>query len=409
MKFKEINPSPRTLMTPGPVEADPRVLRAMGAHILGQFDPEFTALMNETMEMERYLFQTENKQTYVVDTTSRGGLETVLTGAICPGDKVLIPAFGRFGYLLSEILERCGAEITLLEREWGTVFAPEEIEEALKKDSYKAVACIHGETSTSMMQPLDELGKICERYGALLIVDSVATLGGAEVKVDEWKLSACISGTQKCVSAPSGAALITYNQQIEDIVKLRKRVEKGIRTESDLAGSLPHIPSNYLDLGQLEDYWSPRRLNHHTEATSMQYAVHEALRCIMEETLEARFARHKLNDQALTAGLTAMGLTIFGDIEHKMPVVTAINIPEGTDGKAIRSMLLNEFGIEIATSFGPLDGRILRIGNMGYSSQKRNILILLGALGAVMQRNGAKVSTDAGVSAAMDVYAKAEK
>lgn len=409
MKFKEINPSPRTLMTPGPVEADPRVLRAMGAHILGQFDPEFTALMNETMEMERYLFQTENKQTYVVDTTSRGGLETVLTGAICPGDKVLIPAFGRFGYLLSEILERCGAEITLLEREWGTVFAPEEIEEALKKDSYKAVACIHGETSTSMMQPLDELGKICERYGALLIVDSVATLGGAEVKVDEWKLSACISGTQKCVSAPSGAALITYNQQIEDIVKLRKRVEKGIRTESDLAGSLPHIPSNYLDLGQLEDYWSPRRLNHHTEATSMQYAVHEALRCIMEETLEARFARHKLNDQALTAGLTAMGLTIFGDLEHKMPVVTAINIPEGADGKAIRSMLLNEFGIEIATSFGPLDGRILRIGNMGYSSQKRNILILLGALGAVMQRNGVKVSTDAGVSAAMDVYAKAGK
>ena len=141
----------------------------------------------------------------------------------------------------------------------------------------------------------------------------------------------------------------------------------------------------------------------------MQYAVHEALRCIMEETLEARFARHKLNDQALTAGLTAMGLTIFGDLEHKMPVVTAINIPEGADGKAIRSMLLNEFGIEIATSFGPLDGRILRIGNMGYSSQKRNILILLGALGAVMQRNGVKVSTDAGVSAAMDVYAKAEK
>lgn len=162
MKFKEINPSPRTLMTPGPVEADPRVLRAMGAHILGQFDPEFTALMNETMEMERYVFQTQNKMTYLVDTTSRGGLETVLTGAICPGDKVLIPAFGRFGYLLAEILERCGADITLLEREWGTVFEPEEIEEALKKDSYKAVAFIHGETSTSMMQPLKEIGEICE-------------------------------------------------------------------------------------------------------------------------------------------------------------------------------------------------------------------------------------------------------
>lgn len=408
-KFKEINPSPRTLMTPGPVEADPRVLRAMSAHILGQFDPEFTALMNETMEMARYLFQTENKQTYVVDTTSRGGLETVLTGAICPGDKVLIPAFGRFGYLLAEILERCGAEITLLEREWGTVFTPEEIEDALKKNSYKAVACIHGETSTSMMQPLKELGEICERYGALLIVDSVATLGGAEVKVDEWKLSACISGTQKCVSAPSGSALITYNKQIEEIVSKRKRVEKGIRTANDIAGTLPGIPSNYLDLAQLEDYWSPRRLNHHTEATSMQYAVHEALRCIVEETLEERWARHKLNDQALVAGLNAMGLSIFGDVAHKMPVVTAINIPEGTDGKAIRGMLLDDFGIEIATSFGPLDGKILRIGNMGYSSQKRNILILLGALEAVMLQNGVKVSVGDGVAAAMEVYKNAEK
>ena len=235
-------------------------------------------------------------------------------------------------------------------------------------------------------------------------MDSVATLGGAEVKVDDWKLSACISGTQKCISAPSGSALITYNSQIEDIVKARKRVEKGIRTADDVAGSMPQIQSNYLDLGQLEDYWSPRRLNHHTEATSMQYAVHEALRCIVEETLEARFARHKLNDKALTAGLQAMGLTIFGDLEHKMPVVTAINIPEGADGKAIRGMLLNEFGIEIATSFGPLDGKILRIGNMGYSSQKRNILILLGALEAVMLRNGVKVSTGEAVKAAMDVY-----
>ena len=408
-KFKEINPSPRTLMTPGPVEADPRVLRAMSAHILGQFDPEFTELMNETMEMERYVFQTKNRQTYLVDTTSRGGLETVLTGAICPGDKVLIPAFGRFGYLLAEILERCGADITLLEKEWGTVFDPQEVEDALKKDSYKAVACIHGETSTSMMQPLKEIGEICERYGVLLIVEAVATLRGTDVKVDDWKLSASNTGTQKCISAPSGSALITYNEQIEQIVKARKRVEKGIRTADDVAGQLAGIPSNYLDLGQLEDYWSPRRLNHHTEATSMQYAVHEALRCIVEETLEARFARHQLNDRALTAGLQAMGLTIFGDLEHKMPVVTAINIPEGVDGKAIRGMMLNEFGIEIATSFGPLDGKILRIGNMGYSSQKRNILILLGALEAVMKRNGVKVSTGEAVNAAMDVYENAAK
>lgn len=403
-QFQEINPSPRTLMTPGPVEADPRVLRAMSAPILGQFDPEFTELMNETMEMERYVFQTKNRQTYLVDTTSRGGLETVLAGAVCPGDKILIPAFGRFGYLLAEILERCGAKVTLLEKEWGRVFDPQEIEDALKKDDFRAVACVHGETSTSMMQPLEEIGRICQERDVLLIVDAVATLGGTEVKVDDWKLSACISGTQKCISAPSGSSLITYGPQIEEIVKKRKRVEWGIRTEEDITGALPGIPSNYLDLGQLEDYWSPRRLNHHTEATSMQYAVHEALRCIVEETLEARFVRHRRNDQALVAGLQAMGLSIFGDLKYKMPVVTAINIPEGVDGAQIRRMLLSEFGLEIATSFGPLDGKILRIGNMGYSSQKRNILFLLGALEAVMRRCGVPVATGEAVQAALDAY-----
>ncbi|RGY96930.1 alanine--glyoxylate aminotransferase family protein [Clostridium sp. AM58-1XD] len=407
MNFKEINPSPRTLMCPGPVDADPRVLRAMSAPILGQFDPEFLGLMSETMEMARQVFQTKNDQTYTVDTTSRGGLETVLTGAICPGDKVLIPAFGRFGYLLKEILERCGAEITLLEKEWGYVFDPEEIEAELKKKSYKAVAVIHGETSTSMMQPLEEIGKLCRQYGALLLVDAVATLGGAQVKVDEWGIDACISGTQKCISAPSGSALITYNEEIEKIILSRKKVESGIRTAEDVDTTMPHIPSNYLDLAQLQDYWGPRHLNHHTEATSMQYAVHEALRCIMAEGLENRFARHTLNDKALTAGLNAMGLTIFGDVAHKMPVVTAIEIPQGVNGTKIRSELLEYFGIEIATSFGPLDGRIWRIGNMGYSSQKRNILFTLGALEAVLRQNGVKVPAGDGVAAALEVYKNA--
>ncbi len=402
--YSEINPSPRMLMTPGPVETDPRVLRAMSAHILGQFDPEFTAIMNETMEMEREVFRTKNQQTYVVDTTSRGGLETVLTGAICPGDKVLIPAFGRFGYLLAEILERCGAEITLVEREWGTVFELDEIEAELKKQSYKAVACVHGETSTSMMQPLDGLGKLCKQYGALLIVDAVATLGGADVRVDEWEIDACIAGTQKCISAPSGSALITYNSAVEEIVNLRKQVEKGIRTDADVSGTLPKIPSNYLDLGQLQDYWSPRRLNHHTEATSMQYAVHEALRCILMEGLDERLERHQLNNKALIAGIQAMELEIFGDLKHKMPVVTAIVIPEGITGAHMRAQLLQEFGIEIATSFGPLDGKILRIGNMGYSCQQRNILMTLGAIEAVLLKNGVKIPAGKAVGAAWEVY-----
>ena len=407
--YSEINPSPRTIMAPGPVEADPRVLRAMTTHIIGQFDPEFTAIMNETMKMVREVFQTQNEQAYTVDTTSRGGIETVLTAAICPGDKVLIPAFGRFGYLLAEILERCGADIHMIERPWGEVFAPEEIEAELKKGGYRAVACIHGETSTSMMQPLKEIGAICKQYGALLIVDTVATLGGVEVKVDDWKLDACISGTQKCISAPSGSALITYDKEIEKIIAKRKKVEAGIRTAEDTKAELPPIPSNYLDLAQLQDYWGPRRLNHHTEATSMQYAVHEALRCVLMEGLENRFARHALNDKALCAGLQAMGLQIFGDINNKMPMVTAVCIPEGIDGQKIRAQLLGDFGIEIATSFGPLNGRVWRIGNMGYSSQKRNILFTLGALEAVLAQNHFSLPAGEGVAAALDVYHKAEE
>ncbi|TCP96201.1 (S)-ureidoglycine-glyoxylate aminotransferase [Cricetibacter osteomyelitidis] len=409
MQFKEINPSPRLLMCPGPTDADPRVLRAMSAPILGQFDPEFTALMTETMEMERRLFQTKNEQTYLVDTTSRGGIETVLTGAICPGDKVLIPAFGRFGYLLNEILERSGADITVIEREWGTVFEPEEIEAELKKGGYKAVAIIHGETSTSMMQPLEDIGRICKQYDVMLLVDTVATIGGVDIRVDEWNIDACIGGTQKCISAPSGTALITYNKRIEDIVAKRKRVEKGIRTDSDIDGKLPPIPSNYLDLAQLQDYWSPRRLNHHTEATTHQYGVHEALRCILMEGLENRFARHILNDKALCAGLDAMGLKIFGDRKHKAPVVTAVEIPQGISGPQLRSGMLNDFGIEVATSFGPLDGKVIRIGNMGYSSQKRNMLLTLGALEAVLLNHGVKVPAGDAVAAALAVYRDAEK
>ena len=403
-KYEAINPRPVLLMCPGPVNVDPRVRAAMSLPTLGQFDPQFTGFMNETMSMAREVFQTQNAETYVVDSTSRGGLEALLTAAICPGDKVLIPAFGRFGYLLKEILERCGAEITLLEREWGTVFEPEEIEAALKKDHYKAVAIIHGETSTTMMQPLDEIGKICKRYGALLLVDTVATLGGAPVKVDEWGIDGCVSGMQKCLGGSSGSALITYNDAIDQIATARKHVEAGIRSDTDQDGSLTGIPSNYLDIAQLKDYWGPRRLNHHTESTHLQYGVHEALRIILDEGLDACLARHALNDKALTAGLQAMGLTIFGDIRHKMPTATAICIPEGTDGKTIRGQLLDYFGIEIATSFGPLDGKVFRIGNMGYNSRKENILRLISSLEQVMIWNGVKVPAGDACAAAREVY-----
>ncbi|CAG5084795.1 Purine catabolism protein PucG [Thermobacillus xylanilyticus] len=399
-------PPPRTIMTPGPVEADPRVLRAMSYPILGQFDPAFTAMMNELMGMLRRLFRTSNRQAYPVDGTSRAGLEAVLAGVIEPGDRVLVPICGRFGHLLHEIAERYGAEVTVIEREWGTAFDPEEIIRAIRRHRPKVVALVHGETSTGRLQPLDGIGAACREYDALLVVDAVATIGGVPVNTDDWQLDAVVGGTQKCLSVPSGMAPLTYNARVERLLAGRRRIERGLRSAGEGTSARPYIRSNYLDLCQLQDYWGPERLNHHTEMTAMLYGLYEGVRIVLEEGLEARFRRHRMHERALTAGLAAMGLRLFGDPSCKLPVVTCVNIPEGIDGESVRSMLLDAFGIEIAGSFGPLKGRIWRIGTMGYSCNMRNVLLTLGALEAALLRHGMRVPAGQAVQAAMDVYAE---
>ncbi|KZN97475.1 pyridoxal-phosphate-dependent aminotransferase family protein [Aeribacillus pallidus] len=410
MKFLPLQTPNRTIMTPGPVEVDPRVLQAMSTPILGQFDPAFTSIMNEVMEMLRYLFRTDNKWAFPIDGTSRSGIEAMLVSIIEQGDKVLIPIYGRFGYLLTEICERYGADVTTIEREWGTVFDPEDVIREIKKVQPKIVAIVHGETSTGCMQPLEEIGKACREMDVILVVDAVATIGGTDVNVDEWQLDGVIGGTQKCLSVPSGMAPITYNDRIEKIVLSRKKVERGIRTELDQQMATGQtIISNYFDLSQLQDYWSPRRLNHHTEATSMLYALREGLRLIMEEGLDNRFARHRLHERALMAGLEAMGLTLFGDKRFKLPTVTCVNIPQDVDGESVRRMLLDEFGIEIASSFGPLHGKIWRIGTMGYSCRKENILKLLTALEAVLIYHGVRINRGEGAQAALSMYGKQRK
>lgn len=404
-KYRDLAPSQRIIMTPGPVEADPRVLRAMATPILGQFDPEFTGLMNETMEMVREVFQTANTQAFPVDGTSRSGIEAVMVSLIAPGEKVLVPIFGRFGHLLVEIAERCGAEVVTLEREWGTVFDPEEVIAAIQRERPDVVAIVHGETSTGRMQPLEEIGKACRELDILFIVDVVATIGGTDVKTDAWRIDAAMGGTQKNISVPSGLAPITFNERAERKINSRKRVERGIRnpdTDVELSGRM--IQSNYFDLSQLMDYWGPRRLNHHTEATSMLYALREGLRIVLEEGLAERFARHRLHERALMAGLEAMGLTLFGDPACKLPVVTCVNIPEGIEGESVRQMLLEQFGVEIASSFGPLAGKIWRIGTMGYSCRQTNVLHALGALEAALLRHGAAIDAGKAVQAALDVY-----
>jgi (S)-ureidoglycine-glyoxylate aminotransferase len=403
-QFDELNPSPRLLMGPGPVNVDPRVLRAMSMPLQGQFDPEFTQYMNETMALLRQLFQTSNRWSFLVDGTARAGIEALLVSLIEPGDRVLVPIFGRFGHLLAEIAGRCGGEVTTIEAEWGTVFAPERIEDEVKRLRPKLVAIVHGDTSTTMAQPLAEIGDICRRHDCLLYVDATATLGGMDFPVDAWKVDAASAGLQKCLSGPPGSAPITFNERVERLVLRRKHVEAGIRPAGLAPPQGPRIASNYFDLPMLMDYWGSARLNHHTEAASMLYAARECARIVLREGLQAAFARHAAASRALAAGLEAMGLTPFGDARHRMASITGVHIPDGIDGEKVRSALLGDFGIEIGTSFGPLHGRIWRIGTMGYNARKQNVLVCLGALEGVLRRAGFALPAGAGVEAAYAAY-----
>lgn len=409
MMDKPLTIPPRTIMTPGPVEAEPRVLKAMSSAVLGQFDPDFTAIMNDVMTMLRKVLQTENRWAFPVDGTSRAGIEAMLGSIIEDGDKILVPGFGRFGYLLKEICERVGGDVKLITCEWGEVFEEDEVTQVIRDWKPKVVAMVHGDTSTGRVHPLKAIGQACRENDALFIVDAVATVAGMDVLPDEWCIDGLITGTQKCLSIPSGLAPLTYNDRVEAVLQQRKSVEEGIAAADDPRGMDRRVRSNYLDLSQLQDYWSPKRLNHHTEATSMIYGLYEGLRVILEETLPVRFARHQKNEEALVAGIEGMGLELFGDPAAKLTTVTCVKIPPGVDGNAVRKQLLDDFGIEIASSFGPLDGKIWRIGTMGYSCQKRNVLTVLNALESVLIWQGAEVNRGDAVQAALTVYQNEQK
>ncbi len=402
--FGPVNPPPRLMMGPGPVNVDPRVLNAMSMPLLGQFDPAFTEYMNQVMVLYRQVFQTRNQWTFLIDGTARSAIEATLVSVIEPGDKVLVPVFGRFGHLLTEIAERCGAVVHTIETDWGTVFDPQQIDDAVKRIQPKLVAMTQGDTSTTMAQPLADVGEICARHGALSYVDATASLVGMDLPVDQWRIDAVSVSLQKCLAGPPGVAPLTFNDQVADIINARKNIEKGIRPDGFEAGGGRIIASNYFDLSMLMDYWSPARLNHHTEATSMLYAARECARIVLQEGLPGGFARHQLASDAMVAGVQAMGLSVYGDIAHKMPNVTGVCIPDNVDADAVRGAMLDDFGIEIGTSFGPLHGKVWRIGAMGYNCQKHNILTCLNALDACLRRHGTSVPAGAGVDAALAVY-----
>ncbi|GLJ80444.1 pyridoxal-phosphate-dependent aminotransferase family protein [Microbacterium imperiale] len=398
-----IDPPARLLMGPGPISAYPSVLRAMSAPLVGQYDPFMTQTMTETQQLYRAVWNTANEATLLVDGTSRAGIEAAIVSLVRPGDRVLVPVFGRFGLLLAEIAERAQAEVHTIETAWGQVFTPAAIEEAIVRVRPTLLALVQGDTSTTMNQPLDEIGAICVKHGVLFYTDATASLGGNAFEADAWGLDAATAGLQKCLGGPSGSAPITLSDRAVEIIRSRRRIEAGIREEGD-PDAPDFVRSNYFDLGMILDYWGPRRLNHHTEATTMLYGARECARVLLLEGRDEVIARHELAGRAMLAGVQALGLTVFGDVAHKMNNVVAVEIPEGVPGDEARGALLTDFGIEIGTSFGPLHGRVWRIGTMGYNARQDAVLTTLAALEAVLRRYRVAMPVAGGVDAAADVY-----
>jgi alanine-glyoxylate transaminase / serine-glyoxylate transaminase / serine-pyruvate transaminase len=390
----ELAPPSRLLLGPGPSMVHPRVLRAMSTPLLGHLDPAFLQIMNEVQAQLRAVLRTRNPFTIAVSGTGSAGMEAALVNLVEPGDAVIVVAAGVFGNRMADIVGRCGGRLVKLEVPWGQVIDHGRIDEALRREGkVKAVALVHAETSTGAHQPIAGLGKLCHDHGALLVVDTVTSLGGVPVEVDAWEVDACYSGTQKCLSCPPGLAPLTLSPRALDAVRARKT----------------KVQSWYLDAGMVADYWAEgKRVYHHTAPISMVYAIREALRIVLEEGLEARFARHRRHSAALMAGAAALGCAPQAQEGHRLPTLNCIQVPAGVDEAAARKHLLFEHGIEIGGGLGPLAGKVWRIGLMGESARQEHVLAVLAALEQAVARQGKAKATRAGVavSAALEAYAR---
>ena len=332
--------------------------------LLGHLDPEFVALMDETQSMLREVFRTKNRLTLAVSGTGSAGMETVVVNLIEPGDRMLVGVNGVFGGRMVDVAQRAGAEVTAIERPYGEVFDPSEIEAAVKRVQPKVVGIVHAETSTGAWQPLEDIARICRDHGALIAVDTVTSLGGVPVETDAWGLDAVYSGTQKCLSCPPGLAPVTFSARAEEVIGARKT----------------KVQSWYLDMNMIRNYWGSDRVYHHTAPISMNYALREALVMALEEGLENRWARHLANHKALKSGLSALGLQYATAAGYELPQLNCIRIPDGVDDLKVRQRLLREWGIEIGGGLGPLKGKAWRIGLMGHSSRMANVTLALSAL-----------------------------
>jgi len=375
----------RILMGPGPSNVHPRVLKAMATPVIGHLDPEFLRLMDEVRERLRLLFRTRNRFTIAVSGTGSAGMETALVNLLEPGDRILVGVAGVFGERMCDVASRCGAEVVRAEAPWGEIVDPGQIESALKKGEFKAVAIVHAETSTGAHQPIKEIADIAHKSGALVIADTVTSLAGCEVSVDEWEIDVCYSGTQKCLSCPPGLAPITFNDRAMEVVRSRKT----------------KVQSWYLDMSMVERYWGEERFYHHTAPISMIYALAESLSIIFEEGLEKRWERHARLGGALHAGLEAMGLPLLAKKGYRLPMLTSVGIPDGVDDLSIRRRLLAEHNLEIGGGLGAFKGKAWRIGLMGESCSQANLLLVLSALEKLLLAHGVNVHLGSGTTAGL--------
>lgn len=389
--YRPLRATGRILLGPGPSMVHPRVYEALARKLDGHLDPEFLAIMNETQEMLREVLQTKNRLTISISGTGSAGMEAAFVNITEPDDEVLVCINGVFGNRMSDIVERQGCKLHRIERPWGEVFQPDEIAAALQKNpGIRVVAIVNAETSTGAHQPLAEIGKLCRKHGKLLIVDAVTSLGGVDLKVDEWGIDVCYSGTQKCLSCPPGLAPITFSERALERLRSRKR----------------KVSSWYLDMSMIESYWTDgKRAYHHTAPISMNYALHQALAVVLEEGLPARFERHLRNSTALVRGLEALGFRLFAQEGHRLPMLNSVWIPEGIDDAKTRRALLDEFNIEIGGGLGQVAGKIWRIGLMGESSTRENVTAFLSALESLLHAAGKSPRIGAGLEAASRVYA----
>lgn len=383
-----LSPSARVLLGPGPSEVHPRVLSALGMPLLGHLDPEFVALMDETQNLLRYVFQTKNRLTLAVSGTGSAGMEAVVDNLIEPGDRMLVCVNGVFGTRMVDVAERAGAVVSTIERPYGEVFDPEEVRKAVKQHGPKVVGIVHAETSTGAWQPVEEIAKIAHEGGAMIAIDTVTSLGGVPVEIDAWGIDAVYSGTQKCLSCPPGLAPVSFSERAAELIANRKT----------------KVQSWYLDMQMIQRYWGSDRFYHHTAPISMNYALREALALVVEEGLEARFARHMLNHKALKAGLAAMGLGYVTAEGHQLPQLNCVRIPEGVDDMTVRRRLLKDWGIEVGGGLGPLKGQAWRIGLMGVGSRQQYVTLVLAALETCLRDLGHPITPGAALAAASKVY-----